>query len=146
MAPELEAKQDTKQIKAQLLAIGDQVTDIDLTTISPAKMRKTDNPFPRAMKVQTYCGRVNLNYDEVMGEGYTAESRSWGEHVPGTCLIEHKGMFYVHFIVIETGDPRYIEDGHSVPVECLEPFLYPPSEQPVRDIKLTNIESLRIIT
>jgi len=85
---------------------------------------------------------------------FNVQPRMWGEHVSGTCLIEHKGSVYVetipqksfwHRYVDENGDPIWQPDiqdlidhknarrGKSSTQANLE------GEVIVRDYKLTNV-------
>ncbi len=134
-------------IEAALRSLGDEPTDIDITIATPARMRKKDNPFPHAVKVQTLRCSVNFDYEKEMSKehgGWVAEQRSWGGHVMGTCLIDHQDVFYVQVLVHEASDPFYAVDGQRVPTELLKPFLQSSNPSKVRDIKLSNIVSLGI--
>lgn len=105
-------------------------------------MRKKDNPFPKARKVQTLRCSVNLDYEDEMSKvegAWVSEARKWGGHVPGTCLIKHKKEFYVQLFVQETSEPFYIDGKQRIPVEVLAPFLQPSNPGKVRDVKLSNI-------
>ena len=119
-------------------------TEIELTISTNARMRKKDNPFVGAIKVQTLRCSVNFDYEKVMSAihgSWVAEERKWGKHVKGTCLIEHKGEHYVQVHVLEASDPTYAHNGERIPAELLKPYLYPSSDAKVRDIKVSNIAS-----
>ena len=132
-------------IEAALRSLGDEPTDIDITIATPARMRKKDNPFPHALKVQTLRCSVNFDYEKEMSKehgDWVAEGRSWGGHVLGTCLIVHKKVFYVQVLVHEADDPFYAVAGDRIPAELLKPFLYSSNPSKIRDIKISNIVSL----
>ncbi len=134
-------------IEDTLRSFGQEPTDIDITIATPARMRKKDNPFPEACKVQTLRCSVNFDYEKEMAKvhgGWVAEQRSWGGHVMGTCLIVYKKVFYVQVLVHEASDPFYAVDGERVPTELLKPFLQSSNPSKVRDIKISNIVSLGI--
>ena len=134
-------------ILTHLELLGKEPTDIELTISTNARMRKKDNPFPEAIKVQTLRCSVNFDYEKVMSEvhgSWVAEERKWGKHVEGTCLIKHKGEHYVQVHVLEASDPTYAHKGKRIPAELLIPYLYPPSDAKVRDIKVSNIASFGI--
>lgn len=135
-------------IETQLRLLGDEPTDIDLTISTPARMRKTDNPYPDAHKVQTLRGKVNFDYEKEMAlenGAWVAEDRSWGGHVLGTCLIQHKDQYYVQVFVLEASEPFFIDKDARIPPEILLPFLYHSNPSKVRDIKVSNIVSLGIL-
>lgn len=134
-------------METQLRLLGDTEYDIELTISTPARMQKKDNPFPKALKVQTLRCSVNFDYEKEMSKiegAWVSENRKWGNHVPGTCLIVHKKVCYVQVLVIEASDPFYIEDDERLPTELLRPFLYPSSSSKIRDIKISNIVGLSI--
>lgn len=135
-------------IESQLRGLGDEPIDIIIKVSTPARMRKKDNPFPKAVKVQTLRCSVNFDYEKEMAriEGaWVSENRSWGGHVRGTCLIEHKGEYYVQVLVQEASDLHYVEGNNRIPVEILRPFLQPSSPSKVRDIKVSNIMSFNAV-
>lgn len=136
-------------METQLRLLGDTECDIELTISTPARMRKKDNPFPKAFKVQTLRCSVNFDYEKEMSKehgAWVAEERSWGVHEPGTCLIKHKDQYYVQVLMIEASDPFYTEGKYRIPAEVLKPFLQHSSNpSKVRDIKISNIVSLGIL-
>lgn len=143
-------------------------------TVTVPEMRKTNNPFyGRVVKVQdlsasvgswSYSKAVNnrrqkewqkaLLSDENTPQPaeFVPEARKWGQRVPNTPFVEHKGQLYVELSVHNCLRQVYLDDqGNPVSKELLEPYLPKKKEgerqeldNPVilRDVKVENIVSV----
>src|SRR6218665_1909378 len=69
----------------------------------------------RVVKVQQAHGLINFRYEEEMnkldlGFKFQAMPRRWGNHVPNTTLIIHKGNFYIE-VLVDMKTEIYVLDG-----------------------------------
>jgi hypothetical protein len=135
-----------------------------LNTRTDAKLKKTGNPF--AMPV-TKESRVNVTlgfqYEAAVNRQRTREGteadfearpRQWGERVPGTFLVTHKGRTYLETKVERSVETPVYRDANGVELdpEAVKPFL--PSrggnrqgverEIVVRDFALDSILAIRM--
>ena len=129
-------------IKEYLKSLGMAPTNIQITVVTQARMRKKDNPFKDVTKVQSLKCQVNYDYEKIMGAehgGWVSDHRKWGEHVEGQCLISHNDKLYVSVYVREATDPIYFNRAAIISLADLASFLSVPSKSPVRDINIANI-------
>jgi hypothetical protein len=103
----------------------------------------------------------NMDYKSIVngrlkkqGENEVAEvqPRKWGERVPNTPFVMHKGQLYLETLILGVSDTRYFLDGQEVKKSDIAQFL---SEKPNsdtydlgsfapiwRDYKLANIREI----
>jgi hypothetical protein len=102
----------------------------------------------------SYKSVVNRRLEKV-GEDKVDEvqPRKWGERVPNTPFVIHKGQLYLESLVINVSDTRYFLDGKEVPKSDVQHFLAEKTSsdtyglgdnQPVwRDYKLSSIREVK---
>lgn len=146
---------------------------VSLSTETVPQMRKTDNPFVGRIVKQSYVsGIIGFRYERAVNgrrlkeaepqtqadieavPEFEALPRSWGQHVEGTPLVEHKGTLYVEVAVQRSLAHQYIIDGLEASadeLEQLKAFLPEKTEgarqeldKPivVRDYKLESVRQL----
>lgn len=132
-----------KNVQTYLESLGRELTDIKITVVSPARMRKKSNPYRDVSKVQTLTCQVNYDYEALMAKkegAWVSNHRTWGRRLKNQCLISHKEELYVSVHVLKAIRPLYFSpDDGIIPFRSLDPWLYTPSTSPVRDINIKNI-------
>lgn len=154
------------QLQAMLLAVkGARMATITMET-EPA-MRKTNNPYyGNVTKRTTMNITMNFSYENSVNNQRTKEGsdntfqaspRKWGERIPGTCFVTHKGFTYME--VKANGAPQSTEyfltdNGQPIAKADLELYLQEKSSNAahqgvekeiiLRDIKITNIREIKI--
>jgi len=70
--------------------------------------------------------------------------RAWGSRVGETCVIEHKGNFYVEFYLEGESQTTYYLDGNIIPKDDVEglPENKRDSEVKISTIKIENLSSV----
>lgn len=139
--------------------------DLVITTETPLEMLKTGNRYlGRVTKQTTMIVRVNEDYEEAVNdmrkeEGvrgkFTAKKLPWGQHVPNSPLIEHKGNYYLQARIMSSNPPIYFLDGKECTYNQLMSIkAYVPEKKEgtgrqktdeevvIRTIKLENIIAL----
>lgn len=156
----------TRQELKDLLATQKGATMVTIISHTDPATRKGDKG--KVVKQSTTNGVINWNYEGSVnrqqkregGEGtFQAKPRKWGQKIEGTCLIEHKGNYYLELKVERALKAEYFErrpDGSLVATtkEAIAAILpkkrsSAPSqgvnkEIILRDYKLTNIVILRM--
>ena len=62
--------------------------------------------------------------------------RKWGNRIPGTVLVEHKGNIYLETKVEKSLDHMYINSqGQNIPDDLIAPFLPKRSENERQDLE-----------
>ena len=130
------------------------------TKVSP-KMKKMGNPYLGLLKKSKINGVVNFNYENSVNRqrvreeseaDFKAEIRKWGTKIPGTCIVEHKGKYYLEVKVENVYDTQYVIGDKVVNKEEIKPFLYESTGNPrqeldkeviLRDYSLDSIESIK---
>lgn len=135
------------------------------------RMRKTVNPYWDAdnrewniEKVSVVNGIINFIYANSVEnqreregldlEEFEPQPRMWGERIPDTPLVEHKGNYYLEVKVENVLETVYVDSGGNVvDREEIEEFLYS-SSQPstqktekeiiLRDYKIQNLEQINM--
>lgn len=108
---------------------------VEVTYQSEPKL-KAGCPHKGVVKISKIMGRINYDYqDEVnakrVAEGtgsanFAAAKRTWGERIPGTCLIQHKGQFYLDILPDDAHDRvTYKNAEQAFSREDLAPWLPP---------------------
>ena len=92
-------------------------TAVTIVARTELAMRKTGNPYVgQIFKVSRVNGMIGFRYENAVnnqlgreGEAkdFIAKPRSWGVHIDGTPLIEHKGNYYLEMKVEKSLDHRY---------------------------------------
>lgn len=143
-------------------------------TVTEPAMRKTNNPFyGRVVKVQDLQASVgSWSYGQAVNnrrqkewqnallddentpapQDFVPAQRAWGQRVPNSPFVEHKGQLYVELSVHNCLRQVYLDDkGNPVSKELLEPYLQKSKDggrqeldNPVilRDVKVENIVSV----
>ena len=158
----------------QNLASMDRTVLATVRTATEPAMRKTGNPFyGKVVKVQDLsCSVGSWSYRQAVNnrrlkewqnallqdentprpEDFVPAARAWGQRVPNTPFVEHKGQNYVELSVHKCLRQVYLDDqGNPVSKELLEPYLQKSKDggrqdldNPVilRDVKIDNIVSV----
>lgn len=131
-----------------------------LVTKTNARLRKTGNPFGDVSKISRVNVTLGFQYEAAVNrqrvrEGaeadFEAMPRQWGERIPGTVLVTHKGKCYLETKVERTFDTKYFTaEGKELSADDVRPFLPPKGESRqecekeiiVRDYALDSIWSL----
>lgn len=111
-------------------------TFINMITVTPVRMNKTDNPFfGKVFKVKkgnyligtTYEKRVNINLDkEGKDTDFVAQKSNVGDHVSKVRLVneKNKNSYLQHErfdnSIIET---TYLFEGNEIPLSTFEKFI-----------------------
>ena len=136
---------------------------VSIITETEPKMRKTDNPyFNDVVKHKEYTVNIGYSYKNAVNnrrekEGndrnFESEQRKWGQRVPKTPFVEHKGNYYLDTRILRSGDEAYFDkEGNEISKKDLEPFMYKSkssrqgTENPVivRNFKLSSIVIVKI--
>lgn len=130
------------------------------TKVSP-KMKKRGNPYLGLLKKSKINGVVNFNYENSVNRqrvreeseaDFKAEIRKWGTKIPGTCIVEHNGKYYLEVKVENVYDTKYIVGNQEIEKEKVKPYLYDSSGNPrqdldkeviLRDYSLDSIEAIK---
>lgn len=153
----------------------DQTVLATVRTVTEPDMRKTNNPFyGKVFKVQDLSATVgSWSYSKAVNtrrqkewlkalltdentpkpEEFVPKARRWGQRVPNTPFVEHKGQYYVELSVHDCLRQKFVDDqGKEVSKALLEPWLTEKGEEgarqglekPVtlRDVKIENIVSI----
>ena len=145
----------------ETLATVKGATFATLITETDARLKKTGNPFGPVRKVSRvnvclgflYGAAVNRQRTrEGLEADFQAAPRQWGERIPGTMLVTHKGKLYLETKVERSLGCVYLTaSGQELTAEQVEPFLPNRSESTrqetekeilVRDYALESIRSL----
>lgn len=129
-------------VKEYLESLGTVSTDIDITVVTEARMRKKRNPFKDVFKVQNFICQVNYDYEKIMSAkhgAWVSDHRTWGVRKDGQCLIKHKEELYVSIYILKSSTPLYFNAEGVISLVDIFAFLFPPSTSPVRDINIKNI-------
>jgi len=151
--------------QTQLVALLGEVkgaTFATLITETDARLKKTGNPFGTVRKVSRVNVTLGFQYEAAVNRQRTREDseadfevapRQWGQRVPGTMLVEHKGRTYLETKVERSLGCTYVDaSGNELTAEDVAPFLPKRSGSGrqgtekailVRDYALDSIRSLR---
>ena len=131
-----------------------------LITETDSRLKKTGNPFGQVQKVSRVNVTLGFQYEAAVNRqrvredaeaDFQAMPRQWGNRIPGTFLVEHKGKLYLETKVERSLGCAYVDaKGRELTREEVEPFL--PSrgasrqevekEILVRDYALDSIRSI----
>ena len=149
--------------QAALMAKLSEIHGATFATIiaeTDAKLLKTGNPFGPVRKVSRVNVTLGVDYGAAVnrqltreGEAadFVAKPRQWGERVPGTFFVQHKGKFYLEVKVEKSISHAYLDAaGNELTDEQIRPFLPARStgrqgvekEILVRDYALDSIRSI----
>jgi len=137
-------------------------TFVSVVQVTPADMNKTNNPFyGKVFKVAKLQGVLDGDYTKAVNrqrlrEGkaadFVSQPRKWGQRVGDTCLIEHKGTYYLEVRVLRTLRSRLVdESGRFMAKSKVAAFLKAESGAPQQDldkeivIRTPKLENLRRI-
>ena len=152
------------ELKTKLMDVKG-ATAVSVVTVTVPQMNKKHNgeanPFYGRVQKRTYRScMIGFRYQNSVNNqreredkdaDFISEPRKWGEHVPGTPLIEHKGKYYLECKVERVIDNHYLLDGEPADDEVVEPYLAQrksSSRQGVDktviliDVSLENIETI----
>jgi len=107
---------------------------VTLTTKTDARLKKTNNPFGMVWKHTKLNCFIGISYENCVNNQLDREEKEtefeampagWGEYVPGTCLVEHKGNKYLPILAkAVVGDIVYRDDnGKVLTKEQVAPWL-----------------------
>jgi hypothetical protein len=135
-----------------------------LQTLTDARAKKTDNPFPQkiVLKESQLLVNVGFQYSNSLDNqakrehkeiDFQIQPRKWGTRIKGTSLVEHKGNYYLETKVEKVYSTRYVDiDGNELNKEDVLPFLPKKRESStqdelekkiyLRDFKLSSIKRL----
>jgi hypothetical protein len=101
-------------------------TAVTIVTRTEPEMRKTGNPFlGNVFKVSRVNGMIGFNYAnsvnnqlnrEDKNADFIASPRKWGNRLPRTPIVEHKGNLYLEMKVEKSLGHRY-EDASGIPLD-----------------------------
>lgn len=145
----------------ETLATVKGATFATIITETDARLKKTGNPFGPVRKVSRVNVCLGFQYEAAVNrqrtrEGseadFEAKPRQWGQRLPGSMLVEHKGKLYLETKVERSLDCVYIDaTGRELSADEVAPFLPARSESTrqetereiiVRDYALESIRSL----
>ena len=145
----------TAQLTAVLQLIkGAKIATIVIETVPDLKKR--GNPFINVTKRTTMNVLFNFNYRKALDKALVANGkhpsnrpagkRAWGEKVPNSPFIMHKGHMYLE--AKNNGRPSKTEwfaDGKTIDAKEIAPFLraHQEMEVPMVDVRIENIKELR---
>lgn len=147
----------TAALTAVLQAIKGAKIATFVTETVPA-LKKRGNPFEGVIKRTTMNGLINFNYRTALDKALIANGkapsnrpagkRAWGEKVPNSPFIMHKGAMYLE--VKNNGRPskvEYLIDGETIAAAQIEPWLPAKGKQmevAMCDVSVQNIKELRV--
>jgi hypothetical protein len=148
-------KTTTAALTATLQAIkGAKIATI-VTETTP-ELLKRGNPFKGVVKKTTMNVLINFNYRKALDKALVAGGvnptnrpagkRPWGEKVPNSPFIMHKGHMYLE--AKNNGRPSKVEwfiDGEAIAADKIAPFMPKRQEMdvPMCDVRIENIKELR---
>ena len=105
----------------------DTLTDITLVGGKSNAMQGRVTKLVTGSNVQVFGNNKSNAYSNMVKrrlekEGkdpadFTLSPRAWGQRIPGTCFVEHKGKHYVEVIFIKAGEVQYLLDGKPIAKE-----------------------------
>lgn len=132
--------------------------DVLLTSRTEVRMRKTNNPYVGAVKVQGVRVSINENYEQMVNEhredeqkstNFKVEGLKWGECTDNV-VVEHNGGLYIKTIELSR-DPNavYMHNDAVIDYEVLKPFIPPykpsPKQQLDNDVKVRTFKIENIV-
>jgi hypothetical protein len=135
------------------LRMFDGAGDVLLTSRTEVRMRKTNNPYIGAVKVQGVRVSINENYEQMVNNqreveeksaDFKAEGLKWGECTDNV-VVEHNGGLYIKTIELSR-DPNavYMLNDEVIDYELLRPFVpvYKPSPKQAlaEDVKVRTFK------
>jgi hypothetical protein len=151
--------------QSELIALLGTVKGATFATIvtrTVPKLKKTGNTLGTVLKVARTNVCLGFQYEAAVNrqlarEGtsadFEAKPRQWGERIPGTMLVTHKGRTYLETKVEKTLGHTYRDaNGNILPDEAVQPFLPARSkgrqgtekEILVRDYALDSIQGITV--
>ncbi len=137
-----------------------------INAITEEKMNKTNNPFfERVTKQQDSNVFINFDYSKAVNKRlekeatengtefvpHVSKGRVWGEHLPGTCIVFHKGEYYLETGFLTNNKPKvnWFLDGEPTDKAVFETFIKPKPEMSktdviLRDFKMSSIRSVKM--
>lgn len=111
-------------------------------------------PYQGAIKLSIVNGMVGGYYQNAVNNAlermgadpdFVPGPRKWGNRVPGTPFVEHRGKRYVEIHVKNTTVVRYEKDGEVIDRKDIEPYLRK-SSSPVkwRDPAIESIVAAKV--
>lgn len=125
------------QLEKLLFAITGQRT-IRVLTKTLVRMRKTNNRyFNRVYKTQEHRVVVNFDYEAMVNrrrlaegkqETFQAAERTWGQHLPSSCLVFKDNQYYMQAAVEKSDVAQYTFRGRPIAKELFETHIIRPSK------------------
>lgn len=128
-----------------------------IVTETDPKLKKRGNPFEGVTKRTTMNVMANFNYRTALDKALVAKgeapsnrekkARTWGERVPNSPFIMHKGALYLE--VKLNGRPskvEYLVDGEAIATDRVAQWIpvRKDAEVPMCDVQIANIKELRV--
>jgi len=144
---------NTQQDLIDWLRTFDGAGDVLLTSRTEVRMRKTNNPYIGAVKVQGVRVSINENYEQMVNNQREVEEKSadfkveglkWGECTDNV-VVEHNGGLYIKTIELSR-DPNavYMFNDEVIDYELLRPFVTVPKPSPkqalAEDVKVRTFK------
>jgi hypothetical protein len=140
------------------------VTELDMNKFGIVEGAKTPNPYlGRATKKVVSNLFIGFNYTNSVNKAlakegkeadFEAAPRRWGARIKGTCLVEHKGNYYLECRFMNAVDPEYFLDGVASTKETFAAFMPEKAvnasrqgleeEIIIRDYKLASIAEIKV--
>ncbi len=148
-------------------------TPATIVAVTNARMNKTakvdgqkiENPYFGNIKKRVisnvfigviYENSVNKALEKEGKEAtFKVSPRKWGRRIEGTCLVEHKGKWYLETRFLHSTSPEYFHNGQPIDKEKIEKF-FPKSrsnathqglekEIVLRDYSLESIKEIKVM-
>lgn len=112
-----------KNVNQLLSLIGDNKKEVVITTYTDPHLTKSGNPFVGVKKINVRKVAVNFNYvndvnrqrlKENKNLDFIPKSRTWGERLNDTCIIQYKGQDYIECEVLEEIKKYYIDENRMI--------------------------------
>lgn len=133
-----------------------------IETVTEARMNKKGNPFLGTKKISAANVNINFSYANAVNkqrdkenneEEFVPHARKWGQRIPKTPLIEHKGEFYLEARFMNApSNTTYVFNGKIIDKRELTPFMPENNSNAehqgvekeiiIRDFKLSNISEI----
>lgn len=108
----------------------DQRTSVTLRGGKKNIMQGRVNKVTTGLNVMVYTNKTSsayvnmvrkrLNDEDKNPDDYVQQPRRWGERIPNSPFITHKGAFYLEYIVLHSGQVHYELDGEEIDPDKIE--------------------------
>lgn len=106
--------------------------------LGPLNMLKTGNPYVNSTQEYRFTASLNWKYEDAVNRKllryanfttplFESGPRSWGYHLMDgdrqTCVVTHKGKYYMNCVLGTMGRKTYRFLGHAIHANLLIPFM-----------------------